>query len=179
MKSLDDIEITLLQARSPLSAATIVEHLAAKGLWQSTATDPAASIAGLIASDMKKGSSRFVKLGNGIYGLMLSEKNMIGPPETAPEPLVTLQAPQHIESKGLGYCDAAVEVLRRSGKPMHGGAIRNEMIAQALIKHGKCPTVRTVVGVISDEVNGSKGRHSGNPRLRSTSTGCYGLVEWE
>lgn len=176
MKSLDDIEITLLQARSPLSASAIAERLAAKGLWQSTAMDPAVSIAGLIASDMKKATSRFVKLAGGMYGVKPSTGNTTHLPQTLPEPSAT--APQHVKEKSRGYCDAAVEVLRRHGEPMHGGAIRDEIIAQALIKYDKCPTARTVVGQLSDEATGKKGKHSSNPRLQSTSRGCYGLVEW-
>ena len=172
MKSLSDIEIVLRQTHSPLSAPTIVEHLTAKGLWQSTAIDPAASIVGLIASDMKKDDSPFVKSGNGTYGVRPSAKNVY-PVEPNSEKT------QFSEMRNLSYCDAAVEVLRRHGKPMHGGTIRDEMIAQALIKSDKCPTVRTVVGVISDEANGIKGKHRDNPRLQSTSMGCYGLAEWK
>jgi len=121
---------------------------------------------------MRKDDSRFSKSGSGTYGVKPSARNA-----KPAEPHAT--EAQEPELKKMSYSDAAVKVLGRNGKPMHGSTIRDEIIAQALIKHGKCPTVSTVVGVISDEVNGKKGKHSSKPRMQSTSLGCYGLVEWE
>lgn len=83
---LDAVEKVLKEAGRPLSAPDIAKLVLKKGLWKTFGLTPSATVSARLYDDIKKGNSRFVKAGKGVFGLSgttykLDEKG--GKPKTS------------------------------------------------------------------------------------------------
>lgn len=94
MSLLDSIENVLKKAGRPLSAKEITQALLSQGLWETAGRTPAATVGARLYVDMRKGNSRFLKAGKGMFGL----SNTPSMPDKPPE-----KARQRAKSNDSGY----------------------------------------------------------------------------
>lgn len=94
MPLLDSIEKVLKNADRPLSAKEITQALLSQGLWETAGRTPDATVSARLYVDIRKGNSRFMKAGKGLFGLA----NKPCKPDKAPE-----KAKAKAKSNDSGY----------------------------------------------------------------------------
>lgn len=161
MTALDAAEQVLRKAGTPLHYNRITELMLDSGLWTTKGKTPWATVNARIATDInhRGEQSRFRRVEPCVY-----ELNTPVSPTPTREPM---------NRGSMTALDAAAEVLRDVGKPLHIKSITDRMIEQGLWKTtGKTPWSTVGARICSDLA-----KEDGQSRFRRVTSGVYGLNE--
>lgn len=174
MTVLEAIYHVLLESEHPLHYRDIATRAVSRGLWNPGGPTPEATVNAQLSADIKRlgESSRFVRVGKGVYAL-----NPRTPVETHSG--VTGREPGTQATNRLSFTDAAEQVLQQSTRrePLHYRAITEQAISQGLIEtRGKTPDA-TMHAQIQSEIE-RQHRRGERPRFVMLGKGMVGLSRW-
>lgn len=170
----------LREAGEPLHYEEITRRALDEGLWTPKGKTPAATMSAQLSVDLKnKGaSSRFLKVGRGLYAVN-------EPPESPPEPLVappppraTVKAPRRSVGT-LSFTDAAERILESSaGEPLHYREITRRALDQGMLSTTGLTPEATMYAQVLTEGKRQK-RRGEHPRFLMLGRGMITLARWQ
>jgi restriction system protein len=196
MNSLDAAYVVLKEEKGPLHVKEITNRILDKGLWETNGKTPDATVTSKLNSDINThaGHSRFIRLGNGIFGLNETaaavepvvqlpvnkpEQPKVNDEKTNLQPTVKSEKVDSKPIKTLSFSDAAEHVLEHIGKrkPIHYKVITEEALNLGLITTaGLTPEMKMNAQIMS-EINRMMKRGE-QPRFVKHGKGYFGLSRW-
>lgn len=171
MTFLDAAYEVLKQAGQPLHYTEIAARALDAGLLDTRGQTPEATMGSRLYVDIKRPGSRFRQVGRGVFGLTewQPEEDTTTAPPSAPIP------PSEQAKSYLSYREAALQVLRETGQPLHYREIARRAIEQELIN----PQGLTPDATMGAQIYTNLKRRGSESPFRREGRGIFGLAEWE
>jgi restriction system protein len=167
MGFLDAAKGILKQADQPLHYDEITNRAIAQGLIKTKGKTPNRTMNAQLTTSIQSGNSPFVRVGRGVYGLVVWSKEI----PKAPTPTA------HPEPK-QEYCsfkDAAQRVLAEVGRPLHYKEITQRALDAELIN----PQGLTPEATMGAQLYSDIKRNGAASVFRKEARGVFGLAAWE
>jgi len=163
----------LKAAGEPLHYREITRRALQRGLIKSRGRTPEATMNAQLAVSIKRAaeggpSSPFYRAGRGIFGLAEWRRETPASPPSSVLP--SSQKPSY-----LSYKEAALEVLRETGRPLHYREIARRAVEQGLINPRGLTPEATMGAQLYTDIK----RRRSESVFRREGRGIFGLAEWE
>jgi len=170
MTFLDAAHEILKQAGQPLHYREITRRALEQGLTESRGKTPEATMNAQLAVNIKRAaeggpSSRFVRVGRGVFGLREWGETVPATPATDEQP----------QPSYLTYKEAALRVLREVGQSLGSQEITQRAIEQESINPQGLTPDATMAAQLYTDIN----RRGAASLFRKEGRNLFGLAEWE
>lgn len=183
MTLLDAAEAVLAEAGKPLHYQDLASQMLSRGLWTTRGVTPANTVFARIWTDIRDrgDSSRFTKLGKGMFGLRNWNSATVKEPlEETSEPngesLTDDSSP--LATATLSFLDAAEKVLEQENEPTHYKDITRRIRRLNLVATGGRTPEATLYSQFMNDINRATRRGEVSRFVRQ-GKGYFGLTRWE
>ncbi len=170
----------LREAGEPLHYEEITRRILDQGLWTTQGKTPSATISAQLAVDIKRkgASSRFHKVGRGVYALADATESTTKAPTTPQLPIKKGKTSKR-NAGTLSFTDAAERILESSGgEPLHYREITRRALDQGMLNTSGLTPEATMYAQVLTEGKRKK-RRGEQPRFLMLGRGMITLARWQ